>query len=303
MSISTWLIPLIGLLVIYFIYRKVLAESGTVYILKNADSRTTEDPKYDAKYQLATSQKVNYQITFFICGFNFLFIFANMKFDFIAAWFVLFITGALGSICRWFFLEHRKSWNSLHLNEIPNSLELEYSKSAKNIFIFLLIISSLSINWAYQVEKNQSVQKQEAVNEIVKIAGKGWCANFYDIQLSTGSDGLIDDYKTGGWPCIQVSSIYNVDFSKNKKDMNLCFSYSLERSEGPPSESRYIGDFTSRRVCVSDNPWKSWGEGWRQQSFETKIFENLESDLDKLETTMCKLYSSRLSNEELNVYC
>jgi hypothetical protein len=246
-----------------------------------------------------TTQKIGYQTVSFY-GFNFLFIFANIKFDFIAGWFVLFISGGLCAFYYWLSLDHR---DALHLDGSNNHLELEYAKSAKNIVIFLLVIIIFSINWAYQVEKDQTVQKQDAVNEIVKISGSSWCANFYDIELTTGSDGLIDNYNTGGWPCIRVSSIYNVDFSKNKDDMNLCFSYSLERSEGPPPESSYLGDFTPRRVCVSDNSWKSWVEGWRQESFTTKIFNDLESDLDKLETSMCKLYSSRLSDEEVNVYC
>ena len=100
-----------------------------------------------------------------------------------------------------------------------------------------------------------------------------------------------------------MSSIYNVEFSKKKDDMNLCFSYSLERSEGLPSESLYSKDFELKKVCASDDSGISWKKGWRQNAFELKIYENFKSDLDKLEITMCKLYRSRLSDEELKVYC
>ena len=192
----------------------------------------------------------------------------------------------------------------MHLDRRDNHLELEYTKSVKNIVIFLLIILILSINWAYQVEKNQTVQKQEAVNEIVKISGSGWCANFKDYDTYVpGLDDPFEGQGIDGWPCIYVSKIYDVDFSNTKDDVNLCFSYSLKRSEGLPSESRYFEDFELKKLCLSDNSWESLGGGWSEQSFKRKIYENLKSDLDELETTMCKLYSSRLSDEELNVYC
>jgi len=83
--------------------------------------------------------------------------------------------------------------------------------------------------------------------------------------------------------------------------MEMCFSYSLTRSDGLPSqESTYEYDY--KKLCVSDS-WTVNDGGWSTSTFEDKIYDLVKPDLDSLQDSSCRRYYYSLTQEEKNVYC
>jgi hypothetical protein len=301
----SFVIPIVGLLLIYVIYLKALTSSGAQRTLSSG-SFWKENPQNNRIYYLDAKLKQYYLTIALVSGFNVLFIFANVRFNFLAAWFVFVITGTLWAFCLWLLLDIGREWNSLPVSDFSESRIQPYIKPSHNEvispYLLVIFILILSFNWAYQVEKGQTLQKQNAANEVLNISGTGWCANFSDINVYNDEGGNYGANKDGGWPCINVAAITNINFSKKKDELNLCLSYDLEYSDGLPSESVFVKDYEVREVCASDN-WLKNNGGWDQKSFERKIFARLENELSNLQNTLCLKYSDQLSYEEQNVYC
>jgi len=95
--------------------------------------------------------------------------------------------------------------------------------------------------------------------------------------------------------------VTDVRFSKIKNHLEMCFRYSLTRSDGLPSQdSMYEYDYKS--LCSTDS-WYVNDGGWSKDSFSTKIYEVVKSDLDELQKRACRSSYFYLTEEERIVYC
>jgi hypothetical protein len=178
-------------------------------------------------------------------------------------------------------------------------LERDLGEIKKGATIALAIGVAISGNWEYRIQKDSSEQMQYATNEALELVGTGWCSNFWDINADYYPE--VDPIKTGGWPCINIGSVTDIKFTKIKSHLEMCFRYSLTRSDGLPSQDRTY-EYDYKKLCSTDS-WYVNDGGWSTDSLESKIYEVIKSDLDKLQESACRSSYYYLTEEERIVYC
>lgn len=117
MSLSTLLIPLIAILIIYGLYRKTLIGTGADSIIKNAKSADKLNPLARPKLYIAMLTKEYLIIVSLIFVFNFLIIFANLKLNFLNSWVILVATAPLWILCVWLLKCISRHWETFNLYE------------------------------------------------------------------------------------------------------------------------------------------------------------------------------------------
>jgi len=168
--------------------------------------------------------------------------------------------------------------------------------------VFILAAALLlSGNWAYQVTKNQGIERIEATNEALSLNGQGWCSNFWEEDGYFNGDGTYENTNSGGWPCITIRNVSDVDFEFNNDSAEMCFRYELTRSNSYPTDSDSEVSFDYRRICSEDmGPYSG---SWSESYFSGKIYEEIQSDLEELQKDLCSYFYYRLNDEEQVVYC
>jgi hypothetical protein len=309
MSLGYWFLLTIGLGTIFWLYKKSLASAHIESTL--SAGMPAEESKKSYSFQLAMEQKRIYKNLAYLVAIVYLITITNIAFNYTNGWYVFALIGftyaygvrtssAIPIILRLKMNPVKTIEDEAIKNK--NSAKLEVLNKSALITVGITIV--ISLNWAYQVQKNQSEAKLFATNEVMKIVGTGWCSNFWDIDANPGPDGDYIVNKSGGWPCISVGSVSNIYFTTEGKNQKMCFNYSLTRSDGPPSQSNSVSDYDFGSTCALDS-WLETGEGWDEDSLWSKVRKeaNIEVELNKLQTVMCQYYYYRMSYEEQNVYC
>ncbi len=283
-----------GLLLILNFYRKRINASNR--IIEIGTIPNSNFPKLPLVRQ-AEYEKFNYQVVGFLSLVCYLLAGLNLQYDFVRAWIVLCIFGISIAISS-----YQLNTSPLNLNlEEPteeDNLRLKLRKQeAKNISLIILALSVVvSGNWAYQFQKNESLTRTQAMQEISAIAGNGWCSNFSDINVYDGGSDVV---KSGGWPCINVGDVSNEYFSKEGKSNKLCITASLNKENGAPGEERFLLSYKDVDVCVVD----TYSEGWSTDEFLRRIYESIGSDLDSLQVSLCRTYAFRMGELTRASYC
>jgi hypothetical protein len=226
----------------------------------------------------------------------------NVYYDFVAAPLIFIIYSIYI-----FVIIHLINLGAMDIARLKNAVAAlegnrDSSKVAQSGLIFILAISIISGNWYYQIQRNQGIQQQIGMNEAVNLVGAGQCQTFWDVSAFPREEGGFDISKTGGWPCITVGSVSNIWFKKTGKDSELCLSYELKKSDGPPSFPNSIDTYAYGGTCTEQS---GYGNSWNEDSLLQKVRKELdwESELSRLQVTLCIKYRYQMSYEEKNVYC
>lgn len=297
---GNWIILLVGVLISVSIYRKKIWKTNLtlqvhepyidVAVIKNSPDR-----------RRALFEKEAYNQTLIFAIGILILSTTNWQYNYLSGPILLAIFGigvsylyyALDSIPTRVLLLHETESTSRYKHQEKHNL------MKKNLAISLIVFLALSGNWEYRIQKDSSEQMQYATNEALDLVGTGWCSNFWDIDGTYFPE--VEPIKTGGWPCVNIGSVTDVKFSKIKSHLEMCFSYSLTRSDGSPSEDSFY-EYDYKKLCSTDSGYISDG-GWSTDSLGRKIYEVVKSDLDKLQINACRSYYFTLTEEERIVYC
>jgi hypothetical protein len=299
-SRGNWIILIIGTLVSVWVFRRNIEKPKST--LKAYEQHlNNDDLKYSPERRRALFEKETYTQCF-IFSISFLILATtNWQYNYVSGPILLAAFGlgssylyyALDSISTRVQLIHEKDSTSRDKNQF------KISSMKKNFAISLIIFLAISGNWEYRIQKDSNEQMQYATNEALDLVGTGWCANFWDINAEYYPE--VEPIKTGGWPCINVGSVTDVRFSKIKSHLEMCFSYSLTRSDGLPSQDS-IYEYDYKKLCSTDS-WYVNDGGWSTKSLGYKIFEVIKDDLDELEIQSCRKFYYTLTEDERIVYC
>jgi hypothetical protein len=268
---------LCGFITIFIVYKKILSISGIDLTLTNLRQSGVQEVSSDLeKLTVARLKKKYYRQAALVAGFCYALIVANSDADVVKGWHVLALSGLLAAylILKFGYLPtesllRSRSKKLSYPDEMKKTEEKEHKekilKSRGPALLLSIGIVLLSGNWAFQVQKNQSEEKLWAMNQTMKLVGEGWCANFWDIDANPGPDGDYDVIKTGGWPCINVASVSDVQFREVGDDLEMCFTYSLGRSDSTPEDDYGYVPYKYDDLCSSDNYWDPSG-GWDEDS-------------------------------------
>ena len=297
---GNWIILIIGTLVSVWVFRRNIEKPKST--LKSYEQHLdNNDLKYSPERRRALYEKETYTQCF-IFSISFLILATtNWQYNYLSGPILLAIFGlgtsylyyALDSITTRVQLIHEKDSTSRDKNLV------KISSMKKTFTISLIIFLAISGNWEYRIQKDSNEQMQYATNQALDLVGTGWCANFWDINAEYYPE--VEPIKTGGWPCINISSVTDVKFSKIKSHLEICFSYSLTRSDGLPSQDSYY-EYDYKKLCSTDS-WYVNDGGWSTKTLGYKIFELIEDDLDELEIQSCRKFYYSLTEDERIVYC
>ena len=295
MSLSLFLLVL-GIWTIYRIYKSEMEKQQVSIIIDAWKEYEFRNESED--YKRALLKKSTFPKIAILSALGYILIITNYSLNFISGWQVLIVLGAIASYSTYLLGEVAfKPYNLTKLDEKSrfrvNENYQASRKTAAGILIGSLILGG---NWMYQVEKNQNEEKLFGSNEATKIAGTGWCSEFWDIDVYATEDGY-DANKSGGWPCINIKNVENIRFTE---DMKMCFNYTLERTDGPPNNSNASSEYAYREYCSRGG---AGGSSWSSSSFETAIWEKLKPELDELQVELCNAYYGYMSESERIVYC
>jgi len=298
MSTSTRIYLLVGLFVIYRLYKWAIKNNeieGTIRIWSKPEH------KYSPELRKAKFQKEAFKITASLSAVGYVLTVTNLVFNYLSGWYVLVILGIFYSYCYYLITGASYQYKSSFFNKneeerLKAITQLEaVKKTSLTIFVVVLALSGY---WAYQVQKNQSEQKLIAMNTAARLVGQGQCANFSSQKALLDFDGNYENINSGGWPCITVGSVTNVRFTNVKAKLEMCFSYSLRRSSGLPSESDNSTEYDYRSLCVDDGVG-----GWTEDRFLGVILKDLGKAVSELQLKMCQTYYYSLNDEEKYIYC
>ena len=297
---GNWIILIIGTLVSVWVFRRNIEKPKST--LKAYEQYLdNNDLKYSPERRRALFEKEAYT-QIFIFSISFLILATtNWQFNYLSGPILLAIFG-VGASYLYYLLDSITTRVQL-IHEKESSLIdkhlIKISSMKKTFAISLIIFLALSGNWEYRIQKDSNEQMQYATNEALDLVGTGWCANFWDINAEYYPE--VEPIKTGGWPCINIGSVTDVRFSKIKSHLEICFSYSLNRSDGSPSQDSYY-EYDYKKLCSTDS-WYVNDGGWSTKTLGYKIFESIKDDLDELEIQSCRKFYYTLTEDERIVYC
>jgi hypothetical protein len=299
---ADWLWISIGLIIIYFQFKKFSSkERFMVYEWENENN-----PLLGRRKRKAKLKNDSYKSIALFASFVWVIFITNISLDYLRGWFVSILFGLFcayviktNSIVEFESKLYEK--NTIEQETVIKDKIKNENKSALMVLIFTLAIS---LNWGYQVQKTENEDKLIATNAVTNIVGRGWCAEFWDIDATPGADGDYSVSKSGGWPCITVGSVSNISFTNKKDDLEMCFSFSLRRSNDGPWNYDSSEEYDYGSTCASDS-WIEEGGGWSEDSLWENVRNeiNLESELNSFKNTMCRNYYWRMSSGQQIVYC
>jgi hypothetical protein len=301
MSRGNWILLILGVVVALGVYRNKTWNSKMRIKVWGELEGSLLEPNKQPEYVQAKRELTAYRLTLAVVVSNIVVALTNWEYSFISGPILLLLSGAtLGY--SFFVTTSVPSQVKLDLSndEINrHKFEKDLSDIKKTTLIALAIVVVLAGNWEYRIQKDSSEQMQYATNEALDLVGTGWCSNFWDIKAEYYPE--VEPIKTGGWPCINIGSVTDVRFTKIKSHLEMCFSYSLTRSDGLPSQDS-IYEYDYKKLCSTDS-WYVNDGGWSTDSLRSKIYEVVKSDLDELQVSVCRNKYFLLSEEERIVYC
>lgn len=293
-TILGYLIPL-GLIIIY--YQKVILDYFSRRQIEwyGANGKLQGDPKEEKIADLieGTAQKQLYLLLAIYFSIS-----INHFFGLMPGWYPLIFSGICLSL--YIYIDRFKSAEIQLLREQVDQNQFEWlkEKGKQAAIAGLIVIFAISGNWAYQVNKNFNDLKDRGIDEALNLVGDGWCNEFSDINVSNGGETVV---KSGGWPCIKIASINNLQFKRGEKDPEMCFEARLDRERGLPGQESFEQAYKFEIVCSPSN----WWEGWTSENFTGKLYEQLKirEELSALQSRLCQSYYYQLSNDDKFIYC
>jgi hypothetical protein len=301
MSRGNWILLVLGIAISLGVYRNKSSDCKMRIKIWGDLEGSLLDPHKQPEYVSAKRQLEAYKVTLVIAISIVVISITNWQFNFVSGPLLLFFSGS-ALIYSYYLRTSIHSEVKLKLgveNDSRIKLERDLWEIKKGALIALAIVVAVSGNWEYRIQKDSNEQMQYATNEALDLVGTGWCSNFWDINAEYYPE--VEPIKTGGWPCINVSSVTDVRFSKIKTHLEMCFSYSLTRSDGLPSQDS-VYEYDYRKLCSTDS-WYINDGGWSSDSLGRKIYEVVKSDLDELQVNACRSNYFYLTEEERIVYC
>ena len=294
LSIIGYSIPL--LLIVLFYRNIILSEAARNHINWYGKNGIIGGDTIESKIAEITKDAANKQLYALLTSY---FAFTlNHIFGLIPAWYVLAFSG----ICLYFFIsveQNRLAYIEYSRKMIDeNHYQWAKAEGRKSAFIGLVVVLTISGNWAYQVNKNFNELKDRGTNEALNLVGNSWCANFADINVYDAGETVV---KTGGWPCIKISAVNNLQFKRSEKDPIMCLQATLDEEKGLPGQDSFNQGIKFETVCAPSN----WWEGWSSDNFSGKIYDQLKmgESLDRLQSRLCANYSNELTVDERITYC
>jgi len=221
----------------------------------------------------------------------------NFNYAFICSWVVLAFIGLSFSISAYMVNTMPLSFDDEEITDASKLKTQLRAEEAKKVSLIIVAVTiALSGNWAFQINKNQSQKREMATQEVSSLTQTGWCSNFQDINVYDGGSDVV---KSGGWPCIYIGSISSISFSKEGKIDKMCLSASLNRENGPPGDESFQLNYKELQVCALDD----WNEGWSESAFSDKIYAVAKTDLNALQSSLCRNYGFRMGELNYSTYC
>ena len=232
-------------------------------------------------------------------------LFGNSLYDFVPGWYSVMSAGLIAAAIYFNvnLIDARSELIRSELETVDESEARSKFDNAKRelkkiISINLVILLAVNVNWAYRVNSDFSKDKEIAVNEVLGLVGEGWCANFADIDVYDGGETVV---KSGGWPCIKIASVTNLQFDKEQDSPVLCVDIAFQIENGFPGEESFESPSDFTPICVPDNLYESWSA----DNFQDEIYDEymISQALDELKTQLCSRYSFRMSEDINFIYC
>ena len=294
LSISNWVALTIGILVIWLLCKKLIASrKDNITRWKDHDYLKTE-VRFE---KLTISAYKSCAIVFSILWIVF---YLNSVLLMMETWVLLTL---LGLAISWtFFILGGTEANFYSYKLLDNPKDLEYTKkeakkrhdNTKNILITLLITSVIAGNWAYQGQKEEKEDQEIAISRVLELPGLGWCGDFEDIYWN-GEEAI----KSGGWPCIIVANVENIEFSKDKQKKEMCIYLTFNAESGLPGDEAFSLETDFQEFCS----FKSVFGEWSTYDLENEVAEYIRPKLDNLVRDLCQSYAYRLSETQYYTYC
>jgi hypothetical protein len=301
MGRGNWILLVLGTAIALGVYRKRISEPLMRIKIWGDLKGSLVDIYKQPEYVRAKRQLEAYKVTLIIVLSILVISITNWQFNFVSGPILLFFSGT-AMIYSYYLRAIISSEVQLRFGDEKDNrgrFERDLGEIKKGAIIALAIVVAISGNWEYRIQKDSSEQMQYATNEALELVGTGWCSNFWDINSEYYPE--VEPIKTGGWPCINIDSVTDIKFTKIKSHLEMCFRYSLSRSDGLPSQDTTY-EYDYRKLCSTDS-WYVNDGGWSTDSLGSKIYEVVKSDLDKLQESACRSSYYYLTEEERIVYC
>lgn len=228
--------------------------------------------------------------------FSYVIVLLNAQFDKVPAWVILIFVGVVSSYAIYRH-EEVVTAKFAYSSRGSESRSAELLQEARKLSIIVLAVSiAIAGNWGYRNYKDLSQVKADATYYALNVAENGWCANFADIDVYDSGETVV---KKGGWPCIYVGSIKNIDFFKKNKELGMCFDATLNREQGLPGYESFQLGYRTVNICAVDN----WETGLNEDTFNDKLFDAINPELESLKRDLCIAYAGRMSYLDQGTYC
>lgn len=283
-----------GFTLIWFFHKK-LTEDHRDKIQRwsqkeNLEAEVTKHSNYISAYKKAAR-------TFSILWFL---VIMNSNIYLIENWALLALFGMVISWYIFMFGGVENQFWSTKIRETPKDFQLlseqlnRRNSNTKNILVTLLITSLVAGSWAYNDEERYREEQQSAFSTVLDLSGQGWCGNFEDIDWN-GEEAV----KSGGWPCIYISTVQSVDFRKENGSKEMCTLLFFDVESGSPGLESFSRDKLLEEFCLKKNQFG----GWSTYALEDEIGEFVRPKLDNLVQELCRVYTYRMTEVQYSTYC
>lgn len=284
----------IGLLLVINPFRTRINRANRIIEIGTIPNTTF--PKFP-HVRKAEYEKGIHQVNAGMAVVSYLAISLNFRFGVVDGWVILALVGISLSVSSFLLLTIPESFEYEEFSESARlKIQLRREEAKKVSFFILIVTVGLSGNWAYQQNKNQSWERESAIQTVNSLTETGWCSNFEDINVYDGGAEVV---KKGGWPCIYVGSVDSFYFSKENKLNKMCAWFNLNRENGFPGEESFQLSYRRFEICALDN----FEESWSEYTFEDKLYEKVKPDLDALQVALCRKIGYQMGELNYSTYC
>lgn len=302
MKLGYWLLILTGLLFIFIQFKKFLFK----YRFTKYEWEDEKNPLIQSRKHKAKLRANHYKSLALFTSFAWIVLVTNIALNYLRGWFVLIIFGLLlaYAIKSNSMVEFESKLNEEITVDEEKRIKKLIKSEDKSALTVLVVSVAISLNWGYQVQRNENDEKISAINALSNLSGQGWCSAFWDVNAVPGTDGNYDVSKTGGWPCITVGSVSNTRFSTKHNELEMCFNFLLRRSNDGPWNTESSEEYHWESSCASNSGLKVGG-GWSEDSLLDNVRNkiNLDLELKNLQISLCRIYYPQMSAEARGVYC
>jgi hypothetical protein len=206
----------------------------------------------------------------------------------------IFLLVASATLQLLFLIQKSKLKSSYESNQLDSErLTQRLNHQSKNRLIGFLIVIAITINWAYQDDKNLKNAQSIFKEELLELSGNGWCLN-----NKVEKDGVGGFNTYGGWPCITIGGVSNVKFESDKKSVKGCAYVAFDRELGNIDDDLYQKTYKIETFCVS----RGFSE-FSISKFENEIYAFVKPELETLKAGLCSRYRATMDIDDQIYYC